>query len=67
MVRTLRLNSREEDIVEALFFPIDISPSLQTLKPLLVLSKAGLMSKSPVLAFNSAIPRDIACALSISS
>ena len=26
MVRTLRLNSRDEYIVEALFFPIDISP-----------------------------------------
>ena len=67
MVRTLRLNSREEDIVEALFFPIDISPSLQTLKLLFVFSNAGLKSTSPVLVFNSAIPRDIACALSISS
>ena len=67
MVRTLRLNSREAAIVEALFFPIDISPSLQTLKLLLAFSNAGLKSKSPVLAFNSAIPNDAACALRISS
>ena len=41
---TVRLNSRDDAIVEALFLPTDTSPSLQTLQLLLALPNSGLRS-----------------------